>query len=97
MYLQTRGIFLYTNGDKEMRHAPENMCVHKTSLRTRQFHKGHWQGQVKYTEEETGKVEFLQYSSIILRIIGTIIRIENQHQNQTLIDSTLSADIEMNG
>jgi hypothetical protein len=58
MYLQTRGIFLYTNGDKEMRHAPENMCVHKTSLGTRQYHKGHWQGQVKYTEEETDKVEF---------------------------------------
>jgi hypothetical protein len=58
MYLQTRGIFLYTNGDKEMRHAPENMCVLKTSLSARQYHKGHWQGQVKYTEEETDKVEF---------------------------------------
>jgi hypothetical protein len=58
MYLQTRGIFLYTNSDKEMRRAPENMCVHKTSLGVRQSQKGHWQGQIKYTEEETDKVEF---------------------------------------
>jgi hypothetical protein len=58
MYLQTRGIFLYMNGDKEMRHAPENMCVLETSLGARQYHKGHWQGRVKYTEEETDKVEF---------------------------------------
>jgi hypothetical protein len=60
MYLQTRGIFLYTNGDKEMRHTLENVCVHKTSLGARQSHKGHWQGQVKYTEEGNGQSWILQ-------------------------------------
>jgi hypothetical protein len=43
------------------------VCVHKTSLGARQSHKGHWQGQVKYTEEGNGQSRILQYGHKITK------------------------------
>jgi hypothetical protein len=81
MYLQTRGIFLYTDGDKEMRHMPENMWVHETSLNGGQYHKGHWQStlqkQEEYTEEEIDKVKFYNIGMLPLVARGMIEHLEH--------------------